>query len=60
MRDLQTVADNFQHLGLLPRRVDVRGGLLTQEEYAALTPHSPGLSGVKVSDTTMRNATARH
>ena len=34
----QQVADNFFRIGLLPKRVDVKTGLLTPEQYAALLP----------------------
>lgn len=34
----QTVADNYFHIGLLPRKVDVRGAMLSPQEYARLTP----------------------
>ena len=36
----QAVADNFTRIGLLPAKVNVRAGLLTPQEYAALTPDS--------------------
>jgi len=34
----QLLADNFYRVGLLPKPVDIRTGLLTPAQYAALTP----------------------
>ena len=34
----QTVADIFLSIGLLPKKVNVRDGLLTPQEYAAINP----------------------
>ncbi|MBC8137267.1 MAG: aliphatic sulfonate ABC transporter substrate-binding protein [Fibrella sp.] len=38
VRTQQEVAENFYRIGLLPRKVDVKTGLLTKEQYAALLP----------------------
>lgn len=38
MRVQQEVAANFERIGLLPKKVDVKTGLLTKEQYAALLP----------------------
>ncbi|MBC8101361.1 MAG: sulfonate ABC transporter substrate-binding protein [Cytophagales bacterium] len=38
----QQVADNFWKIRLLPRRVEVRTGLLTPQQYAAITPAAAG------------------
>jgi sulfonate transport system substrate-binding protein len=38
VRAQQTVADNFFRIGLLPRKLDIRGALLQPAQYAAIEP----------------------